>query len=167
MDKKEILKALQAQVAQIQQELDNEEAPAVEKYPAMLSSEGIYFLGSDNYNVVHMIWLDEGDTLSAKDDINVFPDEATAQGYAEAFKVMLELRRCEGAGHFCDNVCLEDQGWPLDIYNGGVEQYCVDSPEMFTLFPPFPNKELAQAAMNKVGKDRIIAAAKFLANMKG
>jgi len=159
MDKKEILKALdKVQVAQIRQELDNEKDGVVEEYPAMLADEGGFYL--DGCFSPYFL----GGILTASNlDQNIFPDEDTAQRYAEAFKVMLELRRCEGAGHY-----YEEYG---NFRGYSIDQNTIDSfdrgcPEMFAFFPPFPTEELAKAAMKKVGKDRIIASLKFLANIK-
>ena len=160
MDKKEILKALQAQVLQIQQELDNEKDGVVEKYPAMLSEGGCIYLQATKF-----IPEETGVFYDAEVDCNAFPDYDTAEKYAEAFKVMLELRRCEGAGHYSDG---EGWGFSCDECDpeGGITYYSKGDHNLFSFFPPFPTEELAEAAMKKVGKDRIIASIKFLANIK-
>lgn len=160
MDKKEILKALQAQVAQIQQELDNEKDGVVEGYPTMLADKGGFYLDG--------CFLPDGiGGINTADefDQNIFPDEDTAQGYAEAFKVMLELRRCERAGYYSDE---DGWGFNCDEWNpmGGITYYSRRDHDLFSFFPPFPTEELAEAAMKKVGKDRIVASLKFLANIK-
>lgn len=133
-------------------------------FPAMLPDEGKYFLSNDRFTPEHMDWT----TLSAKedDDQNVFPSQQIAEAYADAFRVMLELRRCEGAGHYYEEYG-DFYGWsicqwgsnPLDWYPKGCH-------EMFAFFPPFPTEELAQAAIDNVGKERIIAAMQLLANVK-
>lgn len=153
------MKALQAQVAQIQQELDNESSTYVEQFPPMLAGDGNYYL-----DTIYMVACGEYHKADGEDQ-NIFPDEATAQGYADAFKVMLELRRCEGAGHYYDD-CGEFRGVSFDS-EAGVSNFSQEYSEMFAFFPPFPTEELAQAALLKVGKDRIIAAARFLANTQG
>lgn len=53
---------------------------------------------------------------------------------------------------------LDEEG---DIYLASS-----DDTTRFILFPPFPSEELAQTAIDNVGKERIIAAMRTLANVK-
>ena len=92
----------------------------------------------------------------SENDLNVFKNESTAKGFANAFHVMIALRQCEGAGQYDYN-----GGGFMINNNGYLEHYYGGS--YFSLFPPFQTIELANAAADKVGRDKIVAAYKFLA----
>lgn len=96
-------------------------------------------------------------------DQNIFPSREIAEAYADAFRVMLELRRCEGAGHYYVEYG-EEHGWY--IREDGADYACKEYNHVFAFCPPFPTEDLAQAAIDKVGGERILTAYKFLANVK-
>lgn len=94
---------------------------------------------------------------------DLFPDKETAEAYADAFRVMLELRRCEGSGE----VDRTGDGWFYEIHHQSFDYNTPHvAPENFSLCPPFPSEEACEAAINKVGKERVIAAYKLLAGVK-
>lgn len=80
---------------------------------------------------------------------------------ADAFRVMLELRRCSGSGQLDE----DDHGWIIDptgdwdIANG-------DYP-CFVACPPFPSSFYARQAGEAVGIERIMKAYATLSNIKG
>ena len=91
-------------------------------------------------------------------DYNTFASEDIAKGFANAFHVMIALRQCEGAGE------VDDTNYGCVIQSDGDTDYWTRQAYFgFSLFPPFPSGELARAAANKVGRDKIAAAYKFLA----
>lgn len=100
-----------------------------------------------------------GESIRTKEgDYNAFEQQSVAQGFANAFSVMIRLRQCEGAGMF-DHI---GSGWIID-YSGDVEWKEKDE-ACYSLFPPFPSYGEALAAAKSVGIDKIIAAYKFLAS---
>lgn len=160
------IEAIECKLQERQEQLKAmKEARSTGSFPAMLPDRGDWFLSQEQFNAENMSW---NDGMSAKDskDQNVFPSQEVAEAYGDAFRVMLELRRCEGAGHYYEEYG-EDYGWSINCINWGrPDCYSKDFPEMFSLFPPFPTEALAQAAIDNVGKERIIAAMKLLANVK-
>lgn len=90
-------------------------------------------------------------------DNNAFAQQSVAQGFANAFSVMIQLRQCEGAGERAQY----GSGWLVDS-SGELDWW--DDSTHFGVFPPFPNKEKALAAAQSIGIDRIISAYKFLAS---
>ena len=101
----------------------------------------------------------EVSTRVAEDDLNSFYSEEVAQGFANAFRVMILLRQCEGAGELDQ----DGDGWIFDS-DGDTDRF--DNSSCFTLCPPFPSEALACAAANSVGIENIKNAYKFLSNIK-
>lgn len=169
MEKQQQIELLQEQLSKVQEQLNEmkqaqeEEAAkqdeCVATFPAMLADEGMYFIEPFNFRVD----ITSHCSASIWKDQNIFPDEKTAEGYADAFRVMLELRRCEGAGHYYEEYG-DQYGWTISLSE--VDTYAKDYVEVFAFFPPFPTKELAQSALDNVGKDRVLSAIRFLANVK-
>lgn len=163
------IEAMQEQINKMQEQLDEMKRTAKEEakkqdvqYPPMLPDEGEWFISQEKFIVVEIYW-DGVQSAKESGDQNVFPSEDIANAYADAFCVMLELRRCEGAGHYGEDGY---ESYTYDDCSEDVCRACNDSLSCFTLVPPFPTEELAQAAIDKVGLERIIAAYKLLANVK-
>lgn len=92
---------------------------------------------------------------------NFYPDRATAQAYADAFDVALALRRQPGSdgkpfgpGH----IVRIDKDGDLVILR---YSHC-DANSRIT--PVFTTRSFADAAIEAVGKDRVIAAIKLFSN---
>ena len=96
---------------------------------------------------------------SYENDLNAFDSEEVAKGFANAFRVMILLRQCEGAGELDQ----DGDGWIFDS-DGDTDRFGNSS--CFTLCPPFPSEALACAAANSVGIENIKNAYKFLSNIK-
>ena len=79
-----------------------------------------------------------------------FPDKETAEAYADAFCVMLELRRMPGSG-----LHMKDDREAYVIVPKGAVAVRALYKEVFCLCPPFPSEELAQQAAEAVGIERI------------
>ena len=172
MNKQQQIELLQEQLSKVQEQLDEmkqaqkEEAAkqdeCVATFPAMLADEGMYFIEPFNFRVD----ITSHCSASIWKDQNIFPDAETAEGYAEAFKVMLELRRCEGAGHYyttsLGEVCAYSLGYDYKVESLYLKSFSI----MYAFFPPFPTEGLAQAALDKIGCSRIRSAIRFLANVK-
>lgn len=93
----------------------------------------------------------------------VFKNKEIADAYADVFKVMMELRVCDGVSK---------------PYNGGIQYsidyrgnvaiwWSLDAKLTRSISPCFKTKEQAEQARDKVGKERIIKAYHTLANYKG
>lgn len=146
------VKDLQAQIEAIKEEntsFKNKETPWV---LANANEEGFAVSGKLSGEAIHS-------SRYAEDDLNSFSSEEIAQGFANAFRVMILLRQCEGAG----KLDADGDGWATGS-DGSVEWY--QSPQSFMLCPPFPSDELALVAANSVGIENIKNAYKFLSNIK-
>ena len=88
-----------------------------------------------------------------------FPDQETAEAYADVFRTILELRRQPGSGQ----LDCEGDGWIVECC-GRADWSCDKT--LFTLCPPFPSKELAEQAGETVGTERIKRAYATLSNIK-
>ena len=84
---------LQQKLNELQAELDAlKEEEKKEPLKAMLPKEGYWWL-----NEIFAAERTEYTRIVGKDQ-NILPDKETAEAYAEAFRVMLELRRMPGSG---------------------------------------------------------------------
>lgn len=141
---------LQEQLAALKQESTVKES---KKTPWALGD-----VADDGYMVCSLF---DGDALAGTrcnlSDINCFASEDVAKGFANAFHVMVALRQCEGAGEFD----ADGRGNVVDEYDENACWPQNASPRL-ALFHPFPSEELAKAAADKVGRDKIAAAYKFL-----
>ena len=150
------IEQLEQQLADIQAEL----AVMKEKQKEMSVATpwAITSVGTNGY-AVHAHFI--GDCIDtsrvSEEDLNAFAKEEVAQGFANAFRVMILLRQCEGAGQWEEN----GRGWTVSAAWGEVDNFSCT--EFFTICPPFPSRELAKAAADKVGIENIKAAYKFLA----
>lgn len=87
---------------------------------------------------------------------NRFESEAIAQAYAEAFNTMLELRKCEGS-----EAAKEGIG-QYTLVPSKCKTYLVihnfhdQDVKLFQISPAFTSAKYAQAAIDKVGKEKII-----------
>jgi len=155
---KQTIESLQAQLNSIQQqieELANEKEATKGDTPWALVdvNEDCYFVA------LHLNGeVDEGGRYNDL-DLNSFKERSVAEGFANAFHVMIALRQCEGAG----KLDSEDCGWVVDLM-GDADWF--STAEHFSLFPPFPSERHAVDAAKKVGHDKIIAAYKFLSNVE-
>lgn len=87
-----------------------------------------------------------------------FRTNEAAENYAEAFKVMLELRACEGA---IPHPGKDEFVWTLNV--GLNSKHVYASYQNGCVFAGvFASERLADAAILKVGRDRILAARKTL-----
>lgn len=157
------IEAMERKLQEMQEQLKAmKEECASGTFPAMLPDEGEYFLSQEKFVVEHLSW---SGGMSAKQDRdqNVFPSQEIAEAYGDAFRVMLELRRCEGAGHYSE---YNDEGYGYACCIDSVVAYTPECYEAFSIVPPFPTEELAQAAIDSVGKERIVAAMQLLANAR-
>ena len=137
-----------------QNNVGEEKAPSM--LPPLVEGKAGYFINHD--------LCGDGIVYCDESDLNFFPTKELAEAYADAFKVVLELRRQpfsgevdgEGRGYiFCGNGFGYDW-YPYDTYNM----------ELFQLCPPFPSPEACEAAVEAVGRERIIKAYRLLANVK-
>lgn len=158
------LEELEAQLKDIQQQIDEmkivhtgmpyKNEPC---YFPMLAGCGEWYFESCNFNIDRL-----NKPTTAESDQNIFPTEEIASAYGDAFRVMLELRRCVGAGHY-----YEEYGEKCGYtYDGVCIAHEWGGSQLFSLVPPFPTRELCQAAVDKIGCLRIQAAYKLLANVK-
>jgi len=88
----------------------------------------------------------------------------TGQAFADAFQVMLELRACEGVIQrfaWCEwySIVVKENSVEVGLV---IPTDCIGS----TAFPSYNSGDAVQAAINKIGADRIRAAAKTLANWR-
>jgi len=91
---------------------------------------------------------------------NCFRTREEAEAELDARKVVAELRRCEGAVPYSKNGCVST------IYanlSNGIVQVATDTFGDSALHCFFEYREHASAAIAKVGKERIISAARWLA----
>lgn len=91
---------------------------------------------------------------------NCFKTREQAKKELETRKVIAELRLCEGVKKFVpnNNFCIE-----VDL-----EDFCIDFDYVYSHLQGFAqvyfeSEQSVQNAIDKVGKDRILAAAKWLA----
>lgn len=94
---------------------------------------------------------------------NFFPDQVTAQAYADAFDVAISLRRQPG----CDATPF-GPGFIIRVNRVGAlaiahYQHLEANPR---ITPLFRTSELVEAAVEAVGKDRVVAAIKLFSNFK-
>lgn len=92
----------------------------------------------------------------AKSD-NVFQSKALASAYAEAFETFLALRHCEGT----EAVAHEKTQFTIEPAEARNPSLMVDSwvglgCKMRRISPMFATREDAQAAIDKLGADRIL-----------
>ena len=156
------LDALKLQLGQLSarlQELEKKETK--QEAEVMLPSAGAWYIDTTGFSAYSSGYCGE----ATKEDQNLFPDEATAKAYGDAFSVMLALRRCKGSGR-ANTGCMET-GFYYDACIEGIDSSSIFiSPETFSVCPPFPTEEAAREAVRFVGEDRIAAAIKLLANVK-
>lgn len=88
----------------------------------------------------------------------------TGQAFADAFQVMLELRACEGQCQMDGTKLI----YTVEVNNmdGACTQTFLQTPSCAALSGAFATREHAQAAIEKVGESRILAAAKTLTNWR-
>ena len=144
------IEELEAKMKEIQEELaliKAQKKEELEETKSMLPMEGAWCIGADWSDILKMDMVG----VAAMDQ-NVFSTEESAEAYRDAFSVMLELRRQSGSGAQRVGFVINDAGCTQHV----VTNMC------FALCPPFPTEELAEAARDAVGRDRIIAAYKTL-----
>lgn len=146
----------QQQVSAIQQRIEEIEKETSQKgekkTPWQLSDvgSGAFFVDSSLDGTIRESYrIGDGDN-------NAFAQQSVAQGFANAFSVMIQLRQCERAGERVADM----HGWMLNPE--GIAGWGDDS-VYFGVFPPFPTQDDALAAAESVGFDKIVAAYKFLA----
>jgi len=94
--------------------------------------------------------------------VNSFKDLKLARDYAEAFMTMLELRKCEGSEavvHGVSQYCIEPKPMLSELY---IESWNTSQQKVSLISPSFSKKEHAQAAIIKVGEDKIFKMFKTL-----
>jgi hypothetical protein len=152
------MKELQAELEEAIATMKKEEATTATLGSMLPAFEGGALRGYclDGYNFEPI-----SGSIAEEDDQNIFPDKETAEGYADALRVMTELRRCEGSG-------IRDVNGDGDGFMVGEDGFVDNcySANYFALCPPFSTEELLQAAVEKVGMERISNAYKFLAGVK-
>ena len=157
------LEQLEAQLKEMQKQIEEmKNAPSQKGYssPWALSCTGEDGHCLDVYLNRQINGYERGD----EDDYNAFKEEHAAQGFANAFHVMIALRQCEGAGE----VSEEGKGW----FMSSAEMFSWGNPTYdsyfcyYTLVPPFPSKALLNKAIESVGKEKILQAYEFLATGK-
>ena len=162
------MKSIEQQIAEMQQQLDIlkaqlRETPKQEKIAAMIPE----MEECEEGWAIHA-YLDRDVLESSKynDDNNIFPTEEMAEGYAKAFHMLVMLRKQLGSGMTDE----DGAGWFVDVYNDNLRLdvcYVDESPEAFSLVPPFPTDELLRNAIEAVGGEQaVIEVMKFLANVK-
>jgi hypothetical protein len=156
------IEQLEQQLAAMQQELEELKkgklvASVEEKPKAMLPKEGQWYLSPFNFDVLY------DQDLDSDNDINIFPDKETAEAYADALRVMLELRRQPGSAIRSEG--RQEDAWIITRY-GSTEEYSYTC-DCFALCPPFSSKELARQAGEAVGVERIKRAYATLSGIKG
>jgi len=157
---KQTIESLQAQLNSIQQQIE-----ALAKEKEATKGETPWEL-AETYEVGYSFPAQlNGDIESTAresfDELNSFKSRSVAEGFDNAFHVMIALRQCEGAGKL-DEACCGHWMDENEEFFATTSRYFY----CFGIFPPFPSEELAHAAANKVGKDKIIAAYKFLSNVE-
>ena len=157
------IEQLEQQFLDIQTELEElkkQQLPDVEEEPvkAMLPRSGGWFLGEEHFDPEYL-----GFDIQIAADQNIFPDKETAEAYADAFRVMLELRRQAGSATIKDP--SNEIAWII-TRNGSAEEYYYTC-DCFAMCPPFPSEDLARQAGEAVGIERIKRAYATLSNIKG
>lgn len=131
------IEAMERKLQEMQEQLKAmKEERAKDTFLPMLPDVGQYFLGADMFAVIET----DRCTLSAKrdNDQNIFHSKDIAEAYGDAFRVMLELRRCEGAGHY-DEDYQGTYAFALDE-EGDIHLASSDDTTRFILFPHFQQK---------------------------
>lgn len=156
------LEQLEAQVKELQKQIEE-----MKNAPSQRGYSSPWALVEDEYGYCVGAFLNGKIGQSEKaneNDYNAFKEEHVAQGFANAFHVMIALRQCEGAGE----VGEEGKGWFMssaDMKVWGNPTY--DSYfYYYTLVPPFPSEDLLNKAIESVGKEKILQAHEFLATGK-
>ena len=154
------IEMLEKQLAEMQKQLDEMKKQSAEskELPSMLPP---LEEGNVGYFIDHNFKVD-GITYCDESDIDFFPTPELAEAYADAFKVIIELRRQPFSGDYngmCDAYYIESDGVVSrsDCWNVAC----------FAICPPFPSYEACEAAVKAVGEGRILAAYRLLANVKG
>lgn len=140
------IEQLEQQLAAMQQELEDlKKAKGDDRPKAMLPKEGQYRLVGGAF----FVDAEEYQSIASHGIVqNVFPDKETAEAYADAFRVILELRRQPGSGQLDE----DGDGWAVNCY--GERDY-TDNATFFGVCPPFPCWMLARDAGEAVGIERI------------
>ena len=150
------LAQLEAEAKALREILEAPPAPAIAPLPLpSLPGENSWRLDGSNadFSPTPFNWVPDGN--------NFYPDRATAQAYADAFDVALALRRQPG----CDAKPF-GPGLIVRINKDGdlvILRYahCEAIPR---ITPIFTTRPYAEAAIEAVGKDRVIAAIKLFSN---
>ena len=153
------LEQMEAQLKEMQKQIEKMKAEAESSQWALGE------FGEECFGVNGCLNSTEVETRRAcPDDYNAFKEEHVAQGFANAFHVMIALRQCEGAGE----VGGDGKGW----FMSSAEMFSWGNPTYdsyfcyYTLVPPFPSKDLLNKAIEAVGKEKILQAYEFLATGK-
>lgn len=154
---------------EMQQRLESIENEAAKIRHALAEKEWVCPVFDAPFNTTFLVGqMDSGTMSTRKHEPNTmyptnpaFRDEQSASAFAEAFQVMLELRACEGVVPAKHNKWL----WVAVTESGDIRA-CL-TPNFGSMLagcfaPCFDTKEHAQAAINKVGEDRILRAIKTL-----
>lgn len=140
---KQQLEKLEAEVQKLKEIINKP------KKAGSLLEDGRYHLANDGSALVSY-------TTGSEYGCNSFNDELIAQAYAEAFNTMLALRKCEGSEAIKDNKEQWNISVTKDTKNLEVLLYLSHYVKSDNIAPMFSTKEYAQAAIDKVGKDKII-----------
>lgn len=86
--------------------------------------------------------------------------DAKPKPWIEAMRVLWELRQCAGV-EASTNDCLQ---YTISLYSGKIEylRWSDLSPKVVRLFPSFSTVEHVEAAVEKVGADRIMAMFNYM-----
>lgn len=146
------IQSLEAQIAELQQKLEEAKKAEEEKNPwklAPVTAKGFFCDTVSNE-------IGKNCAPFNGEDLTTFATEKAAEGFLNVWNVMVLLRQQKGAGKRNE----DGYGWMFDMDTGECIRY--STVDCFALFPAFQTEALAQAAVEAIGKDRIIAAYNFL-----
>jgi len=151
MNVQQRIKDLEDQLAELKKSLEVEEKA---EWP---QDGGRYYAINDDGSIDGVSWDGDEFDLGCQQIGNIFRTEEEAQAEVEARKVIAELRATEGRVEVfaASDVCygLNVSGM-VDIEDG-----------TFDFFLAWESQDAANAAIDKVGEERIIAAAKHLGRL--
>lgn len=157
------MKTKAQKIAELKAEIERLEKEAgnvwVRFEPVREQGYWVPFFGASTMTHEYDFDADDVDDEFAKKGL-VFETPEQAAAVADAIIVMCQLRRCEGAG----SRNSEGSGFIYQVTPNGnfMCDYWVEV-SFNTICPAFPTKTLCMAAVEKVGRDRVIAAIKLWA----
>ena len=157
------LEQMEAQLKELQKQIEEMKAKEASQN-GYVSPWALLELGQgeDGYSIDPYLSGDIDDShRNFAVDHNAFKEQHVAQGFANAFHVMVALRQCEGAGDVGD----DDKGWLMGADEDNMWGYPTEASETyyFALCPPFPSEALLNKAIEAVGKEKLLQAYEFLA----